>query len=224
MESSANFSGSVEVSYSYQKDPELIPAFPESITTTDVIVGDTKSFDVTIKHGDSSTVLTATAENDTRLEEVSVVQDRSNKNKFTVSYKGKAAAEFAKITLKYGESLTKDIIIKVLEAPVIAAEGDNSTEEIIGAIFTIKVIVSNSIDKVEPEVSCDKGHNEYVTVSRSFASLGNGEWMYDVVFDKDHSPEGAYTFTIKYQLAKDLIQQFNFKNHLNNKFKYSYIK
>ncbi|AOG60959.1 hypothetical protein SHELI_v1c10120 [Spiroplasma helicoides] len=102
--------------------PGTSPSIPD-VSAPEVKIGETKSFDVTVENGDGKTSMSADVKSDSTafLEEVSAVVDGSNKNKFTVSYKGKATSDAAKITLTYGK-ITKDVTVKVTAAETVTKD------------------------------------------------------------------------------------------------------
>ncbi|QGS51421.1 lipoprotein [Spiroplasma tabanidicola] len=89
------------------------PAFADTLKAEDAMVGVQTSIEVSILNGDSKTVLKAEGDDSKLNKEVTVVVDNTDKNKFTVTYTGKAEGEDGKLSLTYGE-LKKDLTVKVV--------------------------------------------------------------------------------------------------------------
>ncbi|QGS51457.1 lipoprotein [Spiroplasma tabanidicola] len=106
-------SGSVAVACNKGEKDAKTPAFADTLKASEAMVGVKTSIEVSITNGDSKTVLTAVGDDVKINKDVTVVVDSNDKNKFTVTYTGKAEGVDGKLSLAYGE-LKKDLTVTVV--------------------------------------------------------------------------------------------------------------
>ncbi|AOG60960.1 hypothetical protein SHELI_v1c10130 [Spiroplasma helicoides] len=167
------------------------PSIPD-VNAQEVKIGETKSFDVTVENGDGSSVMTAAVKSgETFLEDIKVATDSSNKNKFTVSYKGKSKSDSATIVLTY-KDVTKNVTVKVSEAEVAKTP-----------VLSFSEAPSNPVDlsDKQPKTFTVKVENP-VTSRKITVDLGTAEAS--LTLGEIGGTDAAQTFTLT---AKAKIEQ-----------------